>query len=166
MENLDLSLIANVVQQDNKKEKRKQKRGPNKWMPMRRTVDPEVQNRIRQAVGLNDKEESPEGSAKKPTSKKKTKKSPSSAKKRIKVHDDSSEEEVMDSQKDDGASDSDNSSTNRRKSQNQKRYVQQLIINTVRTQYTPRSNICMSALAQLPAPSFSTNLTNFIRAGE
>ena len=46
MENLDLSLIANVVQQDNKKEKRKQKRGPNKWMPMRRTVDPEVQNRI------------------------------------------------------------------------------------------------------------------------
>ena len=41
MENLDLSLIANVVQQD-KKEKRKQKRGPNKWMPMRRAVDDEV----------------------------------------------------------------------------------------------------------------------------
>lgn len=146
MENLDLSLIANVVQQDNKKEKRKQKRGPNKWMPMRRTVDPEVQNRIRQAVGLNDKEESPEGSAKKPTSKKKTKKSPSSAKKRIKVHDDSSEEEVMDSQKDDGASDSDNSSTNRRKSQNQKRYVQQLIINTVRT-HLGQTYVCLHLLS-------------------
>merc|ERR1712226_1103690 len=69
MENLDLSLIANVVQQD-KKEKRKQKRGPNKWMPMRRTVDPEVQNRIRQAAGLNDEEKTPEGSEKKEKAKK------------------------------------------------------------------------------------------------
>ena len=123
MENLDLSLIANVVQQD-KKEKR-QKRGPNKWMPMRRTVDPELQKRIRQAAGLNDEEKTPEGSskkkAKKPTSTKK-RKSPSAAKKRIQVQDDSSEDEEMDSQKD-GASDSENSSTNQRKSQNQKRYV-------------------------------------------
>ena len=124
MENLDLSLIANVVQQD-KKEKR-QKRGPNKWMPMRRTVDPELQKRIRQAAGLNDEEKTPEeGSskkkAKKPSSTKK-RKSPSAAKKRIQVQDDSSEDEEMDSQKD-GASDSENSSTNQRKSQNQKRYV-------------------------------------------
>ena len=47
LENLDLSLIANVV----KNTKKREKRGPNKWMPMHRTVDPEALKRINEAAG-------------------------------------------------------------------------------------------------------------------
>ena len=41
------------------KTKKKEKRGPNKWMPMRRAVDSEVAQRISEAAGVKEKVESP-----------------------------------------------------------------------------------------------------------
>ena len=39
------------------KTKKKEKRGPNKWMPMRRAVDSEVAQRISEAAGVKEKVE-------------------------------------------------------------------------------------------------------------
>merc|ERR1740129_148577 len=41
------------------KTKKKEKRGPNKWMPMRRVVESEVAQRISEAAGVKEKVESP-----------------------------------------------------------------------------------------------------------
>ena len=60
------------------KTKKKEKRGPNKWMPVRRAVDSEVAQRISEAAGVKEKEASPppeSGKKKSGKSKKKPEKS-------------------------------------------------------------------------------------------
>ena len=82
------------------KTKKKEKRGPNKWMPMRRVVESEVAQRISEAAGVKEKEASPppkSGKKKPGKSKKKPEKSGGNKKtpnrRKIVKNDSSSDEE-------------------------------------------------------------------------
>ena len=87
LDNLDLSLVANIA-----KKKKREKRGPNKWMPLRRAVDQEVKERINNALGIDETKTTPKENKKKEKTPKSAKKQKSSAKKRIQVQDSSNDE--------------------------------------------------------------------------
>ena len=90
LDNLDLSLVANIA-----KKKKREKRGPNKWMPMRRAVDQEVKERINNALGIDETKTTPKENKKKDKTPKSAKRQKSSAKKRIQVQDSSDNEDVI-----------------------------------------------------------------------
>ena len=52
LEGVDMALVLNKTV----KNKPREKRGPNKWLPMRRAVDPDVAKRISEAAGLKSTE--------------------------------------------------------------------------------------------------------------
>ena len=105
LDNLDLSLVANIA-----KKKKREKRGPNKWMPMRRVVDQEVKERISNALGIDETESTPKENKKKEKTPKSAKRQKSSAKKRIQVHDSSDDEDVI--ERGSGTNDSESESKN------------------------------------------------------
>ena len=99
------------------KTKKKEKRGPNKWMPMRRAVDSEVAQRISEAAGVKEKEASPppKSAKKKPGKSGGNKKTPN--RRKIVKNDSSSDEENMAKEKgsDSGGDDGNKKTPNRRK---------------------------------------------------
>ena len=106
------------------KTKKKEKRGPNKWMPMRRAVDSEVAQRISEAAGVKEKVESPpskSGKKKPGKSMKKAEKSGGNKKtpnrRKIVKNDSSSDEENNPKEKgsDSGGDDGNKKIPNRRK---------------------------------------------------
>merc|ERR1711971_430669 len=102
------------------KTKKKEKRGPNKWMPMRRVVESEVAQRISEAAGVKEKEASPppkSGKKKPGKSKKKPEKSGGNKKtpnrRTIVKNDSSSDEEnnAIEKGSDSGGDDGNNASS-------------------------------------------------------
>ena len=93
--------------------KKKEKRGPNKWMPMRRAVDSEVAQRISEAAGVKEKEEPPppKSGKKKPGKRGGNKKTPT--RRKIIKNDSSSDEENNEKGSDSG--DGNKKTPNRRK---------------------------------------------------
>ena len=95
------------------KPKKKEKRGPNKWMPIRRAVDSEVAQRISEAAGVKEKEESPppKSGKKKPGKGGGNKKTPN--RRKIVKNDSSSDEENNEKEKgsDSGSDDGNDASS-------------------------------------------------------
>ena len=92
-ETFNVTLITGkAVATKEKKKKKREKRGPNKWMPMRRTVDSDVANRISDVLDQNRPPKSETKSKKEP--KKAHEKKSTPRRKKILAQSDSSDDET------------------------------------------------------------------------